>query len=158
MGAGNRGWDMVWDPEVEMFRAENKGTGAPDHLPPTGEPNSYGYDADGNRLPYANHRPEYAEGQVEEVYKSAREQQIEDIVSGRLELPPLKEDQLWVRALDDAEGPNVYETPGGDRYRLVEWRPGEPRKGVWEMGHLPDKEYRRLRHQYLSGEITPEEF
>lgn len=26
------------------------------------------------------------------------------------------------------------------------------------MGHLPDKEYRRLRHQYLSGEITPEEF
>ena len=29
------------------------------HLPPTGEPSTFGYDADGNRLPYANYRPPY---------------------------------------------------------------------------------------------------
>lgn len=36
------------------------------HLPETGDPGSFGYDDDGNRMRYANHRPSYGSAQVAE--------------------------------------------------------------------------------------------
>src|SRR5690606_38215162 len=66
--AGNRGWEMRWDPEGQQWVAQNRGNGLDAvGLPVHGEPSSFGYDANGHRLPYANHRPEYALDQVHEV-------------------------------------------------------------------------------------------
>ncbi|PPG86605.1 hypothetical protein C5C00_07775 [Rathayibacter rathayi] len=116
-------------------------------LPKRGEPNSFGYDSDGVRLPYANSRPDYVPGQVEEVWNATRDKQLADIEVGRLGSPPSLPgpDQLWVK------------NKSGD-WKLIEWRPGEPRAGLWDMGHIPRAEYSKLRNQYLSHKITKEEF
>lgn len=98
-------------------------------LPEKGKPNSYGYDSKGNRLPYANSRPSYGKDQVDEVWENAK--------NGNGE--------VWVR---DKDGTWVE----------IDWQPGQPRRDVWDMGHLPGEEYRKLRDQYLSGDITKEEF
>lgn len=98
-------------------------------LPDKGKPNSYGYDSRGNRLPYANDRPKYGKGQVDEVWERAKDENGE----------------VWV------------EDTNGDLYK-IDWEPGQPRKDVWDMGHLRGQEYRDLRDDYLSGKITREEF
>lgn len=98
-------------------------------LPDTGKPNSYGYDNKGNRLPYANSRPSYGKGQVDEVWENAKD------ANG----------DVWVLDKD------------GNRVK-IEWHPGQPRRDVWDMGHLPEQEYRKLRDEYLSGKISKEEF
>lgn len=57
------GWGSIvgydGDEGAGEWVAENPGSGrtAPGDLPARGEPNSYGYDGNGDRLPYANHRP-----------------------------------------------------------------------------------------------------
>ncbi|TWD70871.1 hypothetical protein FB469_2692, partial [Rathayibacter rathayi] len=99
-------------------------------LPKRGIPNSFGYDSDGVRLPYANSRPDYAPGQVKEVWNATREKQLLDIEGGEVGAPPSLPgpDQLWVK------------NKSGD-WKLIEWRPGEPRAGLWDMGHLPEAKY-----------------
>ncbi len=99
-------------------------------LPKKGEPGSYGYDKDGNLLPYANSRPDYGPTQVDDVWKNA---------------PRDANGDVWVR---DRDGNLVK----------VEWEPGDPRKGKWDMGHVPDHEYRDLLDDYLSGKISKEKF
>ena len=98
-------------------------------LPDTGKPSSYGYDKDGKRLPYANSRPGYGKGQVDEVWENAKDENGE----------------VWVL---DKDGNLVK----------IEWQPGQARRDVWDMGHLPGEEYRKLRDDYLSGRISKEEF
>lgn len=98
-------------------------------LPTKGKPNSYGYDSKGNRLPYANSRPGYGKGQVDEVWENAK--------NGNGEVWVRDKDGTWVK---------------------IDWKPGDSREGVWDMGHLPGEEYRKLRDQYLSGKIDQEEF
>ncbi|NYE38717.1 hypothetical protein F4692_003867 [Nocardioides cavernae] len=98
-------------------------------LPDTGKPNSYGYDKNGKRLPYANSRPGYGKGQVDEVWENAKD------ANG----------DVWVLDKD------------GNRVK-IEWQPGDSRRDVWDMGHLPGEEYRKLRDDYLSGKISKEEF
>ena len=101
-------------------------------LPTKGKPNSYGYDSKGNRLPYANSRPGYGKGQVDEVWENAKD------ANG----------DVWVVDKD------------GNRVK-IDWNPGKtPRRDVWDMGHLPGEEYRKLRqnHHYMSGKISKEEF
>lgn len=128
---GSRGWHMKWDAEGQQWVAENPGNAQPgaNQLAPTGEPNSFGYDANGDRLPYANHRPDYAPDQVESVWEAAKDENGE----------------VWAEGVD---GEDV----------LIEWEPGEPRNGVWDMGHLPESKYSSLRERYLSGQITTEQF
>lgn len=128
---GNRGWHMKWDPEGGQWVAENPGTGAlaPGHLPLTGEPGSFGYDSAGNRMPYANSRPDYAPGQEIEVWRGMQNEKGE----------------VWV------------EGPEGQRVQII-WKEGDPRQGVWDMGHVPDQEYRLLRDDYLSHKISLEDF
>ncbi|WP_435770340.1 HNH/ENDO VII family nuclease [Nocardioides sp. SYSU DS0651] len=98
-------------------------------LPKKGEPGSYGYDDAGNRLPYANSRPDYGPDQIEDVWDNAKD------ANG----------DVWV--LDE----------NGNRVK-VEWTPGDPRKGVWDMGHNPGSEYRDLLDDYLNHKISKEEF
>ena len=126
---GARGWEMRWDPENERWVAQNHGNGEVSGLPPRGEPNSFGYDANGNRMPYANHRPSYGETQVQDVWDAA------------------------VRP----DGTVQVVGPDG-RPVTIEWTPGQPRDGVWDMGHRPDSKYSDLRDRYLNHEITLEEF
>lgn len=158
-GAGeNRGWVMRYDPESGTWLPENRGLNE-GGLPAKGEPNSYGYDGNGDLLPYANERPKYTEKQIEDVWTKSRNDQLEAIRSGTLDLPEPGADRMWVRTVDDAaEGPGVHVDAKGHKWREVEWRPGQSREGLWDMGHVSDAKYSKLRDKYLSGEISKEEF
>ncbi len=120
-------------------------------LPRRGEPGSYGYDDKGKRLPYANNRPKYDEGQVETVWKDTHDAQVRDAGNGSLvdqhgnPLPAPGKNQVWVQRTDDS-------------WDLVTWTKGEPRTGTWDMGHRQDAKYSELRDDYLSGDISKEEF
>lgn len=112
------------------------------------------YDGDGNEIPNTNpkDRPAYDKDQVEKVWENSRNQQIEDYDNGILEdihnnPPPHapKKDSMWVL---DKHG----------EWREITWKPGDSRRGVWDMGHLPGHEYRKLHQRYVNGEITREEF
>ena len=100
------------------------------NMPKKGKPNSFGYDANGNRLPYTNSRPKYGDGQERTVFdRQARPDGT-------------------VRVLDDKNNPVdvTYNgrAPGGQR--------------EWNMGHLRGEEYHKLRDQFLSHRIDYDEF
>lgn len=154
--AGDRGWIMRWDPEAEAWIAENRGLNEYG-MPLRGEPGSYGYDKNGNLLPYANHRPAYADGQVEEVWTASRDAQIKDINSGDLPLPVPPDNKMWVQVRDIAEGPGIVDTLEG-KWRLIEWEPGQPRNRLWDMGHIETAPYVELRDRYLSHRISQKVF
>ncbi|WP_255784570.1 GH-E family nuclease [Mycobacteroides abscessus] len=136
------------------------GDAAPTHtgrLPETGEPGSYGYDGDGNRLPYANGgRPDFAPNQVEDTWHITRNEQLGQIGDGMLDLPTPGADQQWV--LLHPEGPIGDDWTVHNGHRLIEWQPGDPRKGLWDMGHVPGEEYRITKHDYLSGDLSYQDF
>lgn len=155
--AGDRGWEMRYDPESGAWVAENRGSGLSD-MPLKGEPGSFGYDEHGDLMPYADHRPPYEAGQVEQVWEDSRNQQLMDIEDGELDLPLPGPDQMWVKAHPDADPTGLHPDGEGNNWRLIEWRPGESRQGLWDMGHLPEERYRDLRRDYLEGTISLEEF
>ncbi|WP_081271936.1 HNH/ENDO VII family nuclease [Mycobacteroides immunogenum] len=126
------------------------------HLPPEGEPGSFGYDADGNRLRYANGRPDYGPGQIPEVWNTSREDQLSRIETGKLDLPEPGPGQQWVEL--HPRGPVDESWTVENGHRLIDWQPGEPQKGLWDMGHIDGREYRTLREAYLSGQMTFEEY
>ena len=157
-GENDRGWVMRYDRESGTWLPENRGLNE-GGMPARGEPNSYGYDENGDLLPYANERPQYTKEQIEEVWTNSRNDQLEAIREGTLDLPEPGADQMWVRALDDAaDGPDIHVDAKGNRWRKVEWHPGQPRDGLWDMGHISKAKYSKLRDQYLSGEIDTKEF
>ena len=41
--------------------------------------------------------------------------------------------------------------------RVIDWKPGQPRKGVVDFGHKEGDEYRRQFEKYKNREITLEE-
>lgn len=127
------------------------------HLPPHGDPGSYGYDVDGNRLPYANGgRPDFAPNQVEDTWHISRNEQLGQIGDGLLDLPKPGSDQQWV--LLHPDGPTGADWTVENGHRLIEWQPGDPRKGLWDMGHVPGEEYRISKDEYLTGNLTYEDF
>lgn len=140
---GERRWHLKWDPDGNAWVAENPGPGktAPGDLPARGEPNSYGYDANGDRLPYANHRPEYGPDQVREVWKAAQD----------------KDGRVFVRNLE-GKRVEVHWDPGEPATLTSPGRPAASRAGLWDMGHIAEKKYSDLRDRYLSGEISKKEF
>lgn len=99
-------------------------------LPRRGAPNSFGYDERGKRMPYANSRPSYGKDQVKDV---------------------------WEQADRDLDGNVVVYDRDGNQV-VVDWKPGQPRRDKWDMGHVPGAEYRTLREQYLNHEISKEQF
>lgn len=126
-------------------------------FPPHGEPGSFGYDADGNRLPYANGgRPNFGPGQVEETWHISRDEQMTAIGNGELSLPKPGADQQWVEL--HPNGPRGDDWTVENDHRLIEWRPGEPRDGLWDMGHRSGEEYRNFKDEYLRGDLPYEKF
>ena len=161
--SGNRAWVMQYDPEAASWVAENRAL-EPEGLPATGEPNSYGYDENGDRLPYANHRPSYTNKQIKDVWDLSRKEQIEQIEKGELKLNVPEDekipgkDEIWVQKPDDAEGPDIHFDSEGGKWAKITWKKGQDREGLWDMGHVPGREYKNLREEYLSHQITEEEF
>ncbi|SKM80615.1 Uncharacterised protein [Mycobacteroides abscessus subsp. massiliense] len=125
-------------------------------LPAHGEPDSFGYDADGNRLRYANDRPDYGAGQEETVWNNSRDDQLARIDAGQLDLPRPGPNQQWVEL--HPQGPIGDDWTVQNGHRLIEWEPGDSRRGLWDMGHGRGLEYRDLRQLYLNGDISFEEF
>ena len=157
-GENDRGWVMRYDRESGTWLPENRGLNE-GGMPARGEPNSYGYDENGDLLPYANERPQYTKEQIEEVWTNSRNDQLKQIRKGKLDLPEPGADQMWVRALDDAaDGPDIHVDADGGKWRKVEWRPGQPRDGLWDMGHISEAKYSDLRDRYLSGKISKDKF
>lgn len=155
--SGNRAWVMRYDPEADSWVAENRALD-PEGLPATGEPNSYGYDENGKRLPHANHRPSHPNEQIKDVWDLSREEQLEQIKNGELDLPRPGKDEIWVQKKDDAGGPDIHVDSEGGKWAKITWKEGEDREGLWDMGHVPGREYKTLREEYLSHRITEEEF
>ncbi|MGX6451656.1 HNH/ENDO VII family nuclease [Brevibacterium paucivorans] len=114
----------------------------------------YVYDSDGNRVPYSNkkRRPEYGEGQVEEVWKQSRDQQLKDIKNGDLEVD---QNGFVPTKLEKNE---IYVIDVDGNWRSVKWEPGQSRGGKWDMGHREGHEYRKTYKDYMSGKISKEEF
>ena len=48
----------------------------------------------------------------------------------------------------------VFDTPGNE----IEWTPGQPREGVWDLAHKPGYEYRHLYKAFVEGRITESQF
>ena len=49
---------------------------------------------------------------------------------------------------------NVYDPSGAK----VPWDPSKPRKGQWDMGHIPGQKYSVVHARYVKEMMTPEEF
>lgn len=126
------------------------------HLPPTGDPGSFGYDLDGHRMPYANSRPDYGPTQLADVWNLSRDEQLGAIGGGALDLPKPGPNEQWVELHPQGPIGDGWTVENG--HRLIEWQPGQSRGGLWDMGHVEGNEYRNLREQYLGGEITFQEF
>ena len=41
---------------------------------------------------------------------------------------------------------------------IIYWKPGQPRKGVWDMGHVSEQKYADIHKLYIEGKMTPKEF
>lgn len=127
-----------------------------------GIPNSYGYDANGDLLPYANHRPSYRPGQVEDVWTPSREELAPRLREGGdlADLPPLRhENEMWVQVRDDSGAEDIVNL-GKDRGKWcrIEWYPGQSRLDVWDMGHIPNQKYAAMHDRYVRGQMATEEF
>ena len=60
--------------------------------------------------------------------------------------------QVWEEA---AQGRTTVTDAAG---RTIVWKPGEPRLGVWDMGHKPGHKYRDTWLKYVNGELSPAKF
>ncbi len=49
---------------------------------------------------------------------------------------------------------NVYDPSGAK----VPWDLSKPRKGQWDMGHIPGQKYSVVHAKYVTGMMTPKEF
>ncbi|QFJ54668.1 GH-E family nuclease [Pseudobutyrivibrio xylanivorans] len=62
-------------------------------------------------------------------------------------------EQVW----ENAKGPDgLVRDPNTNE--VIEWEPGQPRKGVWDMGHIPEEKYSVVHEAYMNGEMTTKEF
>ena len=44
------------------------------------------------------------------------------------------------------------------RGKPVDWQPGQPRAGIWDMGNKPGHKYSDVWRSYVNGEMTPQQF
>lgn len=106
------------------------------------------------------------------MWRTAQDEQNVLIANGKLPLEKNGPDQLWVQLKDDATespvGGKFAEVKKKDasgriiteKWHQIEWKPGQSRKGLWDMGHIPDQKYSIEHHKYMSsgGRYTPERF
>ncbi|SKS40362.1 HNH/ENDO VII family nuclease [Mycobacteroides abscessus] len=128
-----------------------------DHSSVTPDADGPRLDMEGNPLKYLNgNRPDYGPNQLIDVWGLSREEQIADIQGGKLDLPEPGPDQQWVRL--HPTGPIGDDWTVENGHRLIEWRDGDSRAGLWDMGHVGGNEYAKLRDQYHDGLITFKDF
>ncbi|MCQ4775426.1 HNH/ENDO VII family nuclease, partial [Lacrimispora saccharolytica] len=62
-------------------------------------------------------------------------------------------EKVW----ENAKGPDglVRDPHTGE---VINWTPGQPRKGVWDMGHIAEAKYSVIHKAYMNGEMTTKEF
>ncbi len=63
--------------------------------------------------------------------------------------PPLTEKQItktWERAVAGSADGKVRSVPSGD---IIDWEPGTPRNGIWDMGHLEEERYIKNYDKYI---------
>ena len=62
-------------------------------------------------------------------------------------------EEVW----ENAKGPDglVRDPNTGE---VINWTPGESRKGVWDMGHIPGAKYSEMHEAYMNGKMTTKEF
>ena len=69
--------------------------------------------------------------------------------------PRGKEKLLFEQAVYDAQvGDDGILREPYPPYRVIDWKPGQPRKGVVDFGHKVGKDYDSMFKKYVSGEIT----
>jgi len=78
--------------------------------------------------PYLFNRPSYKKGQVE---------------------------QVWENALKNSPQPGKVIDPSGEE---IFWDRSKPRKGQWDMGHIPGQKYSEKHKEYIEGRMTKAEF
>jgi hypothetical protein len=62
-------------------------------------------------------------------------------------------DEVW----ENAKGPDgLVRDPNTNE--VIDWTPGSPRDGVWDMGHVPEEKYSEVWKRYVDGDMTPAEF
>ena len=69
--------------------------------------------------------------------------------------PSLKEQTILDVWNEEVRPDGTVLDPAG---RVIEWTPGTPRRGVWDMGHIPGEKYHDRWLEYVNGEMTPAEF
>ena len=62
------------------------------------------------------------------------------------------------KTFENARGPDGLVRDPLHPNRVIEWKPGQPRGGVWDMGHRPGHKYSDMHKRYVRGELTPKEF
>ena len=62
-------------------------------------------------------------------------------------------EEVW----ENAKGPDglVRDPNTGE---VINWTPGESRKGGWDMGHISEAKYSEMHEAYMNGELTTKEF
>ena len=60
---------------------------------------------------------------------------------------------VWENAKDSVTG-KVYDPSGAE----IVWDRSKPRKGQWDMGHLPDHKYSEVHKRYMAGKMSKEDF
>jgi len=146
---GRRGWIMQWDPVNGRWVAENPGAGFEAtgvRFPARGEPNSYGYDERGVRLPYANQRPKLSEKEIRQIWEQSKQP-----TGGT------KTNKSDKSIFKFNEGDVIAQNHRGDWYK-VEWKPGQKAPRNWQAGHVKGQEYWRIRDDYMNGAIDEKDF
>ena len=62
-------------------------------------------------------------------------------------------DDVWNAKVDQQTG-TVRDPSGAD----ITWDRTMPRKGQWDMGHIPEQKYSDMHGRYMRGEISKEDF
>ena len=131
-----------------IIRGEDKENGAAAHDKVSDRVlNHYEYDAFGNTISCEErvaNRFRYQSGSKADTkpYTNSRPSFRKGVV-----------EEVW----ENAKGPDglVRDPNTGE---VINWTPGESRKGVWDMGHLPEAKYSEMHEAYMNGELTTKEF
>ncbi|GAA4284750.1 hypothetical protein GCM10022261_22810 [Brevibacterium daeguense] len=104
-------------------------------------------------------RPPYLPGQREQVWVNSRNQQLEQMRNGEFPPPDSRGMETRIKRGHEREmlaEDEMYVLNTSNEYVITKFdRSGEWK---WNMGHLPNQEYRRSKADYLDGDLTFPEF